>query len=119
MRVFFAILGVVVIVLQTLALGESYRGLDSPIWGYLLGIGLIVAPFTALGMLIGYLLMIAAVLVPAIGGFLIVKEVTGSSGLGTIGLIAGVAIGIKFAGSKVFDRLLEPSRRLVDEKEKD
>jgi hypothetical protein len=119
MRVFFAILGVVVIILQTLALGESYSGLDSPIWGYLLGIGLIVAPFTALGMLIGYLLMIAAIVAPSILGFLIVKEVTGSSGLGAIGFIAGIAIGMKFAGSEVFDRLLEPFRRLADKEEKD
>ena len=117
MKIFFAILGIVIIVLQTLALGQSYRGLDSPLWGYLLGIGLIAAPFTALGMLVTYLLLLAAFFGPAIGGFILVKEITGLSSLGIIGAFAGAAVGIKFVGSGLFDRLLEPLRRLANEEE--
>ena len=116
MRIFFALLGVVVIVLQTSALGAPYSGLDSPVWGYLLGIGLIIAPFAAVGMLACYLLMIIALLGPAIAGLLIVKEVTESSELAYLGFIGGGVIGFKFVGSKTFDRLVEPIRRVAEKK---
>lgn len=114
MKMIFAVLGVIVIVLQTLALGQNYRGLDSPLWGYLLGLGLIAAPSLAVGMFATYALIILALFGSAGAGFVIVKELTDSPGLGLIGLIGGAAIGFKFIGSDYFDRLLEPLRRWHD-----
>jgi hypothetical protein len=110
-RLVLPILGVVVIIFQL----THYRGLDSPIWGLLLGAGLIVSPFTAMGMFIFYILFVAIPLGLGILGGMLGKEMFGQGFGAIIGFIAGIFFGGKFVLSDAFDKLIEPLRTLSKE----
>lgn len=112
LRVALPIIGIVVIIFQFLHLGDDYRGLDSPIWGFLLGFGLILSPFTALGMLIAYLFMVGIPLGLGFLGALFWIELFGKGGLAIIGFLGGGWLGFKFVVSDSFDKILEPLRML-------
>jgi len=113
LRIALPILGVLVIIFQIFHLGEEYRGMDSPIWGFLLGIGLIVVPFTALGMFVLYILMVGIPLALGFLGALFWVEFFGKSGWAIIGFLTGGWLGFKFIFSDYFDKLLEPLRALA------
>ena len=73
-RLILPILGVFVIIFQLASMGGYYRGLDSPIWGLLLGAGLIAFPFTALGMFIFYILFVGIPLGLGLAGAMLGKR---------------------------------------------
>ena len=106
-RALLPILGVIVIIFQLMHIGGDYRGLDSPIWGFLLGFGLIVSPFTALGMLLVYLLMLVFIVgFPVLGAY-IGAQIMGKDSIGVwLGLIGGGIIGFKIATGDFFDTLV-------------
>ena len=114
-RLVLPILGVVVIIFQLTHMGGHYRGLDSPIWGLLLGVGLIVSPFTAMGMFIFYILFVAIPLGLGILGGVLGKEMFGQGFGAIVGFIAGIFLGGKFVLSDAFDKLIEPLRTLSKE----
>ena len=119
LRLVLPILGVVIIIFQLFHLGGRYSGLDSPIWGFLIGAGLIVAPFTALGMLIMYIALVGIPLgLGLLGGF-IWAELFGKGGWALIGFVAGGWLGFKFIVSDSFDKLFEPLRARGDESDKE
>lgn len=119
-RMSLPILGVTVIIIQLTHLGGSYNGMDSPLWGFLLGIGLIVSPFTAVGMLLAYLLMLALLIGLPILGAIIGAHLTGKDSLGVwLGLIGGGYIGIKSVSGEFYDKLIEPLRNLAKKDEND
>jgi len=119
LRVVLPVLGVLLILFQVLHLGGSYGGLDSPVWGFLLGVGLIVAPFTALGMLVMYLALVGIPLGLGLLGALIWAEQFGKGRWALIGFVAGGWLGFKFVVSDSFDRLFEPLRSLGDKANKE
>ena len=91
--------GVALIILQV------YSGaLDG--LGSLLGLGLIVAPFTALGMFLALLLMIGIPLGLAFGAGFVWAELFGRGGWAILAFILGGYFGFKFVGSDHFDKLL-------------
>lgn len=119
-RVLLPILGVIFIIFQLMNIGGDYRGLDSPIWGFLLGIGLIVSPFTAVGMLLMYLLMLVFIIGFPILGAYIGVQITGKDSIGVwLGLIGGGYIGFKIATGDIFDTLIAPLRKVEEQDEKE
>lgn len=111
-RALLPILGVIVIIFQLMHIGRDYRGLDSPIWGFLLGFGLIVSPFTALGMLLVYLLMLVFIVGFPILGAYIGAQIGGKRQYwGLVRLIGGGIIGFKIATGDFFDTLVSPLRK--------
>ncbi|MEQ1311737.1 hypothetical protein [Acinetobacter sp. XH1639] len=114
------ILGVIVIIFQLMHIGGDYRGLDSPIWGFLLGFGLIVSPFTALGMLLVYLLMLVFIVGFPILGAYIGAQIMGKDSIGVwLGLIGGGIIGFKIATGDFFDTLVSPLRKVAEQDDKE
>ena len=114
------ILGVIVIIFQLMHIGGDYRGLDSPIWGFLLGFGLIVSPFTALGMLLVYLLMLVFIVGFPILGAYIGAQIMGKDSIGVwLGLIGGGIIGFKIATGDFFDTLVSPLRKVAEQNDKE
>lgn len=111
-RIILPILGVVIIIWQVSNMGDDYRGLDSPLWGLLLGIGLIVSPFTVLSMFVFYILMAGIPLGLGYLGAVLVKDMFGPSLFSIVGFIGGLVLGGKFVLSDAFDKLLEPLRTL-------
>jgi hypothetical protein len=116
-RLVLPILGVVLIIFQLANLGGHYRGLDSPIWGLLLGVGLIVSPFTAMGMFISYIFLVAIPLGLGIFGGMLGKEIFGQGFGANVGFIVGICLGGKFVLSDAFDKLIEPLRTLSKEED--
>jgi hypothetical protein len=114
LKLVLPVLGVIVIIFQLIHIGDDYRGVDSSFWGFLLGFGLIVSPFTALIMLIGYLLMIGIFFGSGILGALICVELFGRGGWAIIGFCIGCWGGLKFVCSDLFDKLLKPLRILEE-----
>lgn len=119
LRIVLPILGVLIILFQLFHLGGSYGGLDSPIWGLLLGAGLIVAPFTALGMFLMYLALVGIPLGLGLLGGYIWAEFFGKGGWAAIGFLVGAWLGYKFVVSESFDKLFEPIRALRAKSEKE
>ena len=119
-RALLPILGVIVIIFQLMHIGGDYRGLDSPIWGFLLGFGLIVSPFTALGMLLVYLLMLVFIVgFPVLGAY-IGAQIMGKDSIGVwLGLIGGGIIGFKIATGDFFDTLVSPLRKVAEQDDKE
>ena len=119
-RALLPILGVIVIIFQLMHIGGDYRGLDSPIWGFLLGFGLIVSPFTALGMLLVYLLMLVFIVgFPVLGAY-IGAQIMGKDSIGVwLGLIGGGIIGLKIATGDFFDTLVSPLRKVAEQDDKE
>ncbi len=119
-RALLPILGVIVIIFQLMHIGGDYRGLDSPIWGFLLGFGLIVSPFTALGMLLVYLLMLVFIVgFPVLGAY-IGAQIMGKDSIGVwLGLIGGGIIGFKIATGDFFDTLVSPLRKVAEQNDKE
>ena len=101
-------------------IGGDSRGLDSPIWGFLLGFGLIVSPFTALGMLLVYLLMLVFIVgFPVLGAY-IGAQIMGKDSIGVwLGLIGGGIIGFKIATGDFFDTLVSPLRKVAEQDDKE
>ena len=119
-RVLLPILGVIVIIFQLMHMGGDYRGFDSPIWGFLLGFGLIVSPFTAVGMFLMYLLMLVFIIGFPILGAYIGAQITGKDSIGVwIGLIGGGFIGFKLATGNFFDTLIAPLRKVAEQDDKE
>ena len=119
-RALLPILGVIVIIFQLMHIGGDYRGLDSPIWGFLLGFGLIVSPFTALGMLLLYLLMLVFIVGSPILGAYIGAQIMGKDSIGVwLGLIGGGIIGLKIATGDFFDTLVSPLRKVAEQDDKE
>lgn len=119
-RALLPILGVIVIIFQLMHIGGDYRGLDSPIWGFLLGFGLIVSPFTALGMLLVYLLMLVFIVGFPILGAYIGAQIMGKDSIGVwLGLIGGGIIGFKIATGDFFDTLVSPLRKVAEQDDKE
>lgn len=119
-RALLPILGVIVIIFQLMHIGGDYRGLDSPIWGFLLGFGLIVSPFTALGMLLMYLLMLVFIVGFPILGAYIGAQIMGKDSIGVwLGLIGGGIIGFKIATGDFFDTLVSPLRKVAEQDDKE
>lgn len=114
-RLILPILGVLVIIFQLTHLGGHYRGLDSPLWGLLLGVGLIVSPFTALGMFVFYILFVGIPLGLGFLGAMFGKEIFGQGFGAIVGFIGGLVLGGKFVLSDAFDKMLEPLRTLSKE----
>ena len=119
-RALLPILGVIVIIFQLMHIGGDYRGLDSPIWGFLLGFGLIVSPFTALGMLLVYLLMLVFIVgFPVLGAY-IGAQIMGKDSIGVwLGLIGGGIIGFKIATGDFFDTVVSPLRKVAEQNDKE
>jgi hypothetical protein len=113
LRIALLILGVLVVIFQLFHLEGDYRGMDSPIWGFALGIGLIVAPFTALKIFVMYILMVGIPLGLGFLGALFWVELFGKGGLAIIGFLAGGWVGFKFVISNLFDKLLNPFSALA------
>ena len=115
----FSILGVLVILFQLANIGGSYHGLDSPFWGFLLGIGLICSPFKAISMLLYYLLMLVFIVgFPFLGAYIGV-QFFGKDSFGTIiGLIIGGLIGFNIAINDLFDNLSSPFRKIASHDDK-
>ncbi len=89
MKLISVALGMVVIVIQILNFNDTYGGLDSPWWGFLIGVGLIVSPLLTIGLLLAYILLI----IFWIGGVLVMtKFLLGM--FGNIGGFVGLIIGI-------------------------
>lgn len=119
-RAFLPILGVIVIIFQLINIGGDYRGLDSPIWGFLLGVGLIVSPFTAVGLLLMYFLMLLFILGFPILGAYIGVQITGKDSIGAwVGLIGGGLIGFKMITGNFFDILVAPLRKIAEQDDKE
>lgn len=112
LRVILPILGVIVIIFQFFHLGDVYRGMDHPIWGFLLGIGLIISPFTAILMLMAYILMVGIPLGLGFLGAYIWVSLFGKGAWAIIGFIIGGWVGYKIVISNSFEKLLEPFRAL-------
>ena len=113
-------LGAIVIIFQLMHIGGDYRGLDSPIWGFLLGFGLIVSPFTALGILLMYLLMLVLIVGLPILGAYIGAQIMGKDSIGVwLGLIGGGIIGFKIVTGDFFDTLVSPLRKLAEKDDKE
>ncbi len=119
LRIVLPILGALIILFQLFHLGGNHSGLDSPFWGFLLGAGLIVAPFTALGMLLMYLALVGIPLGLGLLGGVLWAELFGKGGWAIIGFIAGGWLGFKFVVSDSFDKLFEPLRALSDKADKE
>jgi hypothetical protein len=101
-------------------IGDYYQRFDSPLWGFLLGIGLIVSPFTAVGILLTYLLMLVFILGFPILGAYIGAQITGKDSFGVwVGLIGGGILGFKIAWSDFFNTLVAPLRKVADQDDKD
>lgn len=119
-RVILPILGAIVIIFQLMHIGGDYRGFDSPIWGFLLGFGLIISPFTAVGMLLIYLLMLVFIVGLPILGAYIGTQVTGKDSIGVwLGLIGAGFIGLKIATGDFFDTLVAPLRKVAKQDDKE
>lgn len=103
-RLILLILGVVAIIYQ-LADDGDYYGNNSRIWGVLLGIGLIVSPYTAIDMFIFYILFIGIPLGFAILGLTLGKEFFGQGFVADIAGFAGFVLGGKFVVSDAFNKL--------------
>lgn len=120
LRVVLPVLGVIIIIFQLMHIGDNYRGLDSPIWGFLLGFGLIVSPFTTVGMLLMYLLMLVFIVGFPILGAYIGAQITGKDSFGVwVGLIGGGIIGFKIATGDFFDTLVAPLRKVAEQDDKE
>ena len=116
-RLILPILGVVVIIFQLTHMDGQYRGLDSPLWGLLLGVGLIVSPFTAIGMFVFYILFVGIPLGLGIFGAILGKDMLGQGFGSIVGFIGGLVLGGKFVLSETFDKMLEPLRTLSKQDE--
>ncbi len=101
LRLIFTALGVLVIVISLTATGPS-AGLDGPIWGILLGLGLIFIPGTALVVLLGYLLIVGIPLGLALLFAKIAYEAFGDGFMPIVGLIAGGVTGYRVIVSDAF-----------------
>lgn len=101
LRLIFTALGVLVIVTSLTATGPS-SGLDGPIWGILLGLGLIFMPGTAIVVLLGYLLVVGIPLGLALLFAKIAYESFGEGLMPILGLIAGGVTGYRVIVSDAF-----------------
>ena len=114
LRIALPIAGIALILFQLVHLGDRHAGLDSPIWGLLLGAGLIIAPFTALGMLAMYLALVGIPLGLALFGAYLWAHIFEAGASALVGFLAGGWIGYKFVTGDIFDKMFEPVRRLGD-----
>jgi len=116
-RILLALLGVLVII-ATLSGGIGYgRGSVSFFLGLALGGGLIVAPFTAFGMLLMYLLMLVFIIGFPILGAYIGAQITGKNSIGVwVGLIG---VGFKIATGDYFETLMTPIRKVTEQDDKE
>lgn len=118
-RALLPILGVIVIIFQLMYIGGDYRGLDSPIWGFLFGFGLIFSPLTALGILLMYILMLMFIVGFPILGAYIGVQIMGKDSIGVwLGLIGGGIIGFKIVTGDFFDVLVSPLRKVTKQDDK-
>lgn len=116
LRVIIPILWIIVITFQLTHIGVHYYGMDSPIWGLLLGFGLISSPFLAVGMLLIYILILLFIIGLPILGAYIGAQITGKDSIGVwVGLISGGFLGIKI----LMSYLLAPSRKVADQDDKE
>ena len=114
LRLIFAGLGVLIILITLFSPG-NYRGLDSPIWGLLLGAGLIFLPFTAAAMFLAYALMVVIPFGSALLLAYVAVQIFGKDSIPAfIGFFAGGYFGFKFVVSDAFDKLLGPLRKVSD-----
>lgn len=90
------------IIYQLFHIGEHYRWSDSPIWGFVLGIGFIAMPFTAFAMFTVYILMIGIPIGLGILGVLFWSELFGKTNWAIIAFLAGGWLGVKIYFSDFF-----------------
>ena len=103
----------VLVILATLFSPGHYRGLDSPIWGLLLGVGLIILPFTAAAMFLAYAFMIVIPFGLAILFAYLAVRIFGKDSIPAfIAFFGGGYLGFKFVGSNAFETLLKPLSKL-------
>lgn len=114
LRLILAGVGILIILVTLFSPGQ-YRGMDSPIWGLLLGAGLIILPFTAAVMFLAYALIVGIPLGLAMLFAYLCAQLFGKDSIPVfIGFIAGGYTGFKFVVSDAFDKLLEPLRKASD-----
>jgi len=114
LRLLLPIFGVLVIV-SALSSGSSVgRSGVGFFLSLLLGAALVVAPFFALGVLVMYALMLLCIVGgPVLGAYLGVLIGGKGSALVWFGLIFGAYVGIKFALSERFGRILRPAESIA------
>ena len=112
--------GTLVIVWQIMHLDGYYRGLDSPIWGFLIGGALIIAPFRAASALAWYLLFVVMMCGMAYLGMIFCAEILGETIGLPVGFIGGVVLAVKLMTSSFlenqFDHATSAANKLDGEK---
>lgn len=115
MRITLPILGVALILGQIIRVGSNCQGLDSPIWGLLLGFGLIFTPVSALLLIVGYIFFVGIPLGLGIVGALTLVDLFGKGVWGVAGFVGGGWLGFKFVMSDAYNRFFRLFRSIGKE----